>query len=73
MNRPAPVDISTEGNDKLIMSGVTGDCDSIKGAVKFQAQVKIETEGGSVSSTDTQFSCQQRKCCNALYFNCIEF
>lgn len=50
MNRPASVDISTEGNDKLIMSGVTGDCDSIKGAVKFQAQTKIVTEGGSVSA-----------------------
>jgi alpha-L-fucosidase 2 len=52
MNRPAPVDISTEENDKLIMSGVTGDCDSIKGAVKFQAQVKIINEGGSVSATN---------------------
>jgi alpha-L-fucosidase 2 len=52
MNRPAPVDISTEGNDKLIMSGVTGDCDSIKGAVKFQVQVKIVTEGGSVSASN---------------------
>jgi alpha-L-fucosidase 2 len=52
MNRPASVDISTEGNDKLIMSGVTGDCDSIKGAVKFQVQVKIMTEGGSVSATN---------------------
>ena len=53
MNRPSTVDISTEGNDKLIMSGVTGDCDSVKGAVEFQAQVEIETEGGSLSSTDT--------------------
>jgi len=52
MNRPAPVDISTAGNDQLIMSGVTGDCDSVKGAVKFQAQVKIETEGGLVSATN---------------------
>lgn len=52
MNRPALADISTEGNDKLIMSGVTGDCDSIKGAVKFQVQVKIITKGGSVSATN---------------------
>jgi alpha-L-fucosidase 2 len=50
MKRPAPVDISTEENDKLIMSGITGDCDSIKGAVKFQAAVKIAAEGGSVSA-----------------------
>jgi alpha-L-fucosidase 2 len=56
MNRPAPVDISTEGHDKLLMSGVTGDCDSIKGAVKFQAQVKIVTDGGSVSASDSSLT-----------------
>ena len=50
MNHPAPVNISTEGNDKLILSGVTGDCDSIKGAVQFQVQVKISIEGGSISA-----------------------
>ncbi|MEJ2545681.1 MAG: glycoside hydrolase family 95 protein, partial [Calditrichaceae bacterium] len=56
MNHPAQVDISTEDNDKLIMSGVTGDCDSIKGAVKFQAHVKIITDVGSVSATDTSLT-----------------
>ena len=50
INRPAPVSVSTAGTNEVIMSGVTGDCDSIKGAVKFQARVKIETEGGSVSA-----------------------
>jgi alpha-L-fucosidase 2 len=53
LNHPSHVNISTDGGDQLIMSGITGDCDSIKGAVKFQVQVKIETEGGSVSSTDS--------------------
>jgi len=52
MNRHDPVDISTEDNNKLIMSGITGNCDSVKGAVKFQAQVKIITEGGSVSAAN---------------------
>jgi alpha-L-fucosidase 2 len=52
MNHPAPADISTEGNDKLIMSGVTGDCDSIKGAVKFQTHIKITTERGSISAAN---------------------
>jgi alpha-L-fucosidase 2 len=54
MNRPAPADISTGGNDILIMSGVTGDCDSIKGAVKFQARVKIINEGGSLAATNNK-------------------
>jgi alpha-L-fucosidase 2 len=53
LNHPAQVDISSGGNDKLIMSGITTDCDLIKGAVKFQVLVKIITEGGSVSATDT--------------------
>jgi len=56
MERPAAVDISTNGNSELIMSGVTGDCDSVKGKVQFQAQVKILTEGGSVSAGDTALS-----------------
>ncbi|MEJ2054762.1 MAG: glycoside hydrolase family 95 protein [Calditrichaceae bacterium] len=56
MNRPASVDVSTEGDDKLIISGVTGDCDSIKGAVNFQAQVKILTDGGGINATDTSLT-----------------
>ena len=47
MNYPAHANILTEDNDKLIMSGITGDYDSIKGAVKFQVEAKIATEGGS--------------------------
>lgn len=50
MNHPSEVDILTEGPDKLILSGVTGDCDSINGAVRFQVQVKVATEGGIISA-----------------------
>ena len=56
MSHPAPVHVSTEGQDKLVMSGVTGDCETIKGAVRFQVQIQIATEGGSVSATDTSLS-----------------
>jgi alpha-L-fucosidase 2 len=52
MKHPGKVDISTEGKDKLVLSGVTGDCDSIKGVVKFQTQVKIVNDGGSVSADE---------------------
>jgi len=52
MSHPAQVDISADGSDKLIMSGTTTDCDSIKGAEKFQVQVKVKTEEGTVISTD---------------------
>ena len=50
LNHPAPVRISAEGNNQLIMSGVTGDCDSIKGAVSFQVRINLSAEGGSVSA-----------------------
>lgn len=53
LNHPGKVDVFTEGNDKIIMSGITTDCDSIKGAVKFQVHVKILTSGGTITSTDT--------------------
>lgn len=53
MNHPAPVEISTKNGDKLILAGVTGDCDEIKGAVRFLSQVKIVTDGGAISATDT--------------------
>lgn len=56
MHRPALVNVFTEGRDKLVMSGITGDCDSIKGAVKFQAQVKIVAEGGTVAAADSVIS-----------------
>jgi alpha-L-fucosidase 2 len=38
------------------MSGITTDCDSIKGAVKFQVEVKVAVEGGSVTAADTTLS-----------------
>jgi alpha-L-fucosidase 2 len=52
MTRPAPVHISTRDDSELIMSGVTGDCDSVKGKVQFQVHVKILTNGGSVKTAD---------------------
>jgi len=52
LTHPLPVRIATEGNDKIIISGTTGDCDSIKGAVRFQVLVKIMTVGGVVSAKE---------------------
>jgi alpha-L-fucosidase 2 len=56
MDRPVSVTVSTKGNSELILSGVTGDRDSVKGKVQFQAHVKILIEGGSVSAADTALS-----------------
>jgi alpha-L-fucosidase 2 len=38
---------------ELVLSGISGDRDGIKGAVKFQGLIKIKNDGGNVTSTDT--------------------
>lgn len=55
MDRPKPskVDISTHGNDEIILSGITSDHEGVKGQVKFVAKVKIAVKGGKVASTPT--------------------
>lgn len=53
LKHPSDVNVFAEGGDKLIMSGITGDCDSIKGAVKFQVHVQINIDGGKIIPTDT--------------------
>ncbi len=53
MERPSKVDISTMGNNELILEGTTSDFEKVKGAVQFKAKVKILTEGGTISPTDT--------------------
>ena len=56
MDRPSKVNVSTRGNDELILSGITSDHETVKGAVKFEAIAKIVTDGGSVSANDTMLT-----------------
>jgi alpha-L-fucosidase 2 len=53
MTRPSKSNITTKGNDELILSGITGDHESVKGAVQFVADLKILTYGGAVSAKET--------------------
>ena len=53
MSRPSEVTVTTNGNNELIMSGISSDQEGIKGSVKFTAKVKIITQGGSVSANDS--------------------
>ena len=56
MDRPSKVNLTTEGNDKIILSGITSDHETVKGRVKFEAQVKVKPTGGTLSSNDTAIS-----------------
>jgi alpha-L-fucosidase 2 len=52
MDRPAQVQLSTEGNNVLIMEGISSDHETVPGGVKFQARLKIIPEGGEVNVAD---------------------
>ncbi len=50
MDHPAPVEVDVEGSDKLVLHGITSDHESVKGAVKFEAQCKLVAEEGTITS-----------------------
>jgi alpha-L-fucosidase 2 len=52
VDRPDKVDIATEANDKLTMTGITSDHEGVSGKLKFHTIVKIVPEGGSISASD---------------------
>ncbi len=53
MFSPQKSTIVTKDKDELILSGISGDKDGIRGQDKFQALVKIKTDGGEVAASDT--------------------
>jgi alpha-L-fucosidase 2 len=53
---PQKSSISTKGNNELLLSGISGDKDGIKGAVKFQSQIRFKAEGGNISATNSTIS-----------------
>ena len=52
MDRPSKVNVTTKGNNELILTGLTSDHETVKGGVQFEAKVKILTQGGSISTGD---------------------
>lgn len=50
---PQKSGVVTKGKDELVLSGISGNRDGIKGQDKFQALVKIKLDGGKVSASDT--------------------
>jgi alpha-L-fucosidase 2 len=59
MDRPTGRDrvptcsVKTNGKNELVLTGITSDQETVKGGVKFEAKVKILTDGGAVSATDS--------------------
>ncbi|MFY9598435.1 MAG: glycoside hydrolase family 95 protein [Dysgonamonadaceae bacterium] len=53
MTRPSKSNITTKGNDELVLSGITSDHETVKGAVQFATHIKILTHGGSTSTSES--------------------
>lgn len=53
---PQESTVQTRGDNRLVLTGRTGDHEGVPGRVRFQAIVDIRTEGGTVSATDTSLS-----------------
>ena len=57
LDRPSKVDIATNGNNELIMSGKTNPFEKVEGnLLQFRTKVKILTTGGSVAASDTSLN-----------------
>ena len=52
LKTPQKVEITVEGGDTLVMRGTNGSAQGVKGALNFEARVRVLAEGGSVSSTE---------------------
>jgi alpha-L-fucosidase 2 len=54
MSTPMSATVRTEGTDTLVLAGVNGDAFGIKGALTYQARVRVLVDGGSVAADGTQ-------------------
>lgn len=52
-DRISTCSVKTNGKNELVLTGITSDQETVKGGVKFEAKVKIITDGGTVSATDS--------------------
>jgi alpha-L-fucosidase 2 len=48
--------VGTKGKDELVLSGISGDKDGVKSKIRFQSLVKLQAEGGKITSSDSTVS-----------------
>jgi alpha-L-fucosidase 2 len=54
MSTPMAASVRTEGDDTLVLAGVNGDAFGIKGALRYQARVRVLVDGGSIAADAAQ-------------------
>jgi len=45
--------VDTKGKDELVLSGISSDKDGVKSKIRFQSLVKLQAEGGKITSSDS--------------------
>ncbi|GAB3318596.1 glycoside hydrolase family 95 protein [Larkinella ripae] len=53
LTSPQKAERTTEGPNKLVLTGITSDHEGVRGQVRFNAHVRLLPEGGKLSKTDT--------------------
>jgi len=56
LKTPQRAKAAIEGTNTLVLSGVNGSSQGIEGALKFQARVRVQTSGGTVSGAGERLS-----------------
>ncbi len=56
LKTPQRATVTAEGNDTLVLSGVNGGANGVKGALKFEARVRILPEGGKITCETNSIS-----------------
>jgi len=56
LKTPQKATVKADGADNLIMSGVNGQANGIRGALKFQARLHVLAQGGSISTDRSNLS-----------------
>jgi len=52
LSTPQKAAITTEAPDRIVMRGVNGDAEGIKGALKFQCRVRVVPDGGRMKRSE---------------------
>ncbi|MBN2136574.1 MAG: glycoside hydrolase N-terminal domain-containing protein [Sedimentisphaerales bacterium] len=56
MSSPQKTSIKTVGSDTIVIDGISGDAQGIKGAVRFEGRVRIQAAGGDVEAGENSLT-----------------
>ena len=54
LSSPQKPSVTMDGNDELVLTGISGDKEGVPGKVKFEALAKIKIDGGQIKAVDNE-------------------